>query len=188
MRETLRRTGGAIRLVAGRWDTRALAVGVGLVYLVGYSLAVGDLALTGQGGVSLVIVDAPLDRALQPIGYFSFEPIASLEAGPFAYLFSPIDAALAVVLAALVGVNLALTYLSVVEPRACGLESSLGVLAAVPALLSGAACCGPLVLLAVGVQATGVLVTGVQLLLPLAVGLLLASLVLVGRRVDPTSA
>lgn len=188
MGEPLRRTVGAVRIVASRWDARALLVATGLAYLVGYSFAVGDLALTGRGGVSLLVVDTPLDRALRSTGYLSFEPIAALEVGPLTYLFSPIDAGLAVVLATLVGINVALTYLGLVQPRACGMESSVGLVAAVPALFSGAACCGPVVLLAVGVQATGVMITGFQLLLPIAVVLLVLSVVLVGRRIDPTLA
>lgn len=68
------------------------------------------------------------------------------------------------------------------------MESSVGLLAAVPALFSGAACCGPVVLIAIGVQATGAVIAGFQLLLPIAVGLLALSVVLVGRRIDPTLA
>jgi len=188
MGEPIRRTFRALRIVASRWDGRVILVATGLAYLIGYSFAVGDLASTGRGGVSLLVVDAPLDRALQSTGYLSFEPIAALEAGPVTYLFSPIDAGLAVVLADLVGINVALTYLGLVQPRACGMEPSVGLLAAVPALLSGAACCGPVVLIAIGVQATGVLITGFQLLLPIAVVLLTLSVVLVGRRIDPTPA
>lgn len=186
MREALSRTGGALSLVAARRDARAvLAVGAS-AYLVAYSFAVGDLALTGRGGVAVLVVDDPLRRAIEPTAPFSFEPIAALGVGPFTYLFSPIDAALAVVLAVLVGVNVALSYLTVVQPRACGIDSSAGLIAAVPALLSGAACCGPVVLLALGVQATGLLVSGFEVLVPLALVFLVASLVLVGRQVDPT--
>ncbi|EMA53325.1 MULTISPECIES: hypothetical protein [Halococcus] len=188
MAESIRRTLRTLRIVASRWDARAILTLTGLAYLIGYSFAVGDLALTGRGGISLLVVDAPLDRAFQSTGYLSFEPIAAVEAGPLTYLFSPIDAGLALVLAALVGINVALTYLGLVQPRACGMESSVGLLAAVPALFSGAACCGPVVLIAIGVQATGAVIAGFQLLLPIAVGLLALSVVLVGRRIDPTLA
>jgi hypothetical protein len=99
------------------------------------------------------------------------------------YLFS-LNTVVGFGLAALVGLNLALTYLVWRQPAACGIgRSSTGLLASVPALLSGTACCGPVVLLVVGVQASGVLLTGFQLLLPIAVLLLVGSLVLVGRRV-----
>jgi hypothetical protein len=44
------------------------------------------------------------------------------------------------------------------------------------------------ILVAVGVQATGLLLTTFELLVPIAVVLLLASLLYVGRSVDPTLA
>lgn len=142
-------------------------------------------SLTGRGGVSLLVVDEPFERALQPIGYVSFEPIAALEIGSVTYLFSPIDTAFAIVLSVLVGANIALTYLGIVQPRACGLRSSSGVLAAVPALFSGIACCGPVIFLVIGVQATGLLIAGFQFLVPVAVTLLVLSLLLIGRQIDP---
>lgn len=185
MHSTLIRTATAVTVVGRRWDTRVLLIAAALAYLLAYSFAVSDLALTGRGGVSLLIVGDPFERALQPIGYFSFEPIAVLGIGSVTYLFSPIDTALAVVLSVLVGVNVALTYLGIIQPRACGLRSSTGVLAAVPALLSGAACCGPVIFLVIGVQATGLLIAGFQLLVPVAVTLLVLSLLLIGRQIDP---
>jgi hypothetical protein len=54
-----------------------------------------------------------------------------------------------------------------------------------PAVLSGTACCGPVVLIVLGIQASGVLLTAFQFLLPFAALLLVGSLVLVGRQVDP---
>ena len=89
-------------------------------------------------------------------------------------------------LAALVGGNLALTYLAWTQPAACGLgESSSGVLASLPAALSGTACCGPVVLIALGIQASGALLTAFQFLLPVSALLLAGSLVLVGRQIGP---
>jgi hypothetical protein len=155
-----------------------------LSYLLLYLATVGDLAIGGAGGVSIRVVD-DLSRAVASVGFFRFGAIAVVGIGPITYLFSPLNAALALVLAALVGANVGLTYLGVIQPRACGLESSTGVLAGVPALLSGAACCGPTILLVVGVQASATIITGFQLLVPLALLLLVGSLLVIGRQVDP---
>ena len=88
----------------------------------------------------------------------------------------------------LVGLNLALTYLAWTQPKACGIgESSSGLLAGLPALLSGTACCGPVLLLVVGIQASGVLITAFQFLLPVAALVLVGSLILVGRQITPSS-
>jgi hypothetical protein len=91
-----------------------------------------------------------------------------------------------VLVAGLVGLNLAVSYLAWTQPAACGVGGpASGLAASVPALLSGAACCGPVVLLALGIQVSGILLTTVQYLLPVAVLLLVGSLLLVCRQVDP---
>ncbi|MFB6174257.1 MAG: hypothetical protein ABEI39_06400 [Halobacteriales archaeon] len=186
MSDVLDRTAAALRAAVGRRDALLVIVGGGVGYLLVYLLAAGDLVYTGDPSASLLVADRPLQRVFSPIGYLSFEPIARIEAAGFAYLFSPVDASMALGLAALVGANLGLTYLGLVQPRACGLEGASGVVAAVPALLSGAACCGPIVLVVLGIQATSALLTGFQVLVPLAFLMLVGSLLLVGRRIDPS--
>ena len=89
------------------------------------------------------------------------------------------------IVAGLVGINLGMTYLAVRRPKACGIGAGSGLLASVPALLSGTVCCGPVVLLAVGVQATAVVLTAFVRLLPIGVALLLASLAYVAVKIDP---
>ena len=181
----LARTGAALSIAARRRDSRAVFLVATLSYLLLYLATVGDLSIVGgAGGVSVRVVD-DLSRAVASVGFFRFGAIAVVSAGPITYLFSPLNATLALVLATLVGANVGLTYLGLIQPRACGLESSTGVLAGVPALLSGAACCGPTILLVVGVQASATIITGFQLLVPLALVLLAGSLLLVGRQVDP---
>ncbi|WP_336000553.1 hypothetical protein [Halorientalis halophila] len=183
VRTALSRTRAASALVFRRGDSLAVFTVVTAIYLVTYLWAIGHLA-PGLGGFDLLVVSDPLGKLLRPeLGPFSFTPVARVALGPVTYLFS-LNTLVGLGLAALVGLNLALTYLVWRQPAACGIgRSSTGLLASVPALLSGTACCGPVVLLVVGVQASGVLLTGFQLLLPLAVALLLGSLVLVGRRV-----
>ena len=90
----------------------------------------------------------------------------------------------------LVGLNLAVAYGAWRRPAACGLPESkgaagaTGLLAGVPALLSGTVCCGPVILLVVGVQATAGLLAVFQWLLPVAVVLLVGSLFVVSRQVQ----
>jgi len=182
----LDRTRAALGVVARRWDARLVFVAATVGYLLVYLATVGDLSVAagGRGPLSVRVAD-DLSRAVASLGFFRYGAIAVASAGPVTYLFSPLNAALAAGLSVLVGANLALTYLGVVQPRACGLESSTGVLAGIPALLSGAACCGPTILFVVGVQASATVITGFQYLVPLAVVMLVGSLLLVGRRVDP---
>jgi hypothetical protein len=183
VRTAVSRTRAASALVFRRRDSLSVFALITGLYLLTYLWAIGHLA-PGLGGFDLLIVADPLGKLLRPeLGPFSFTPVARIALGPVTYLFS-LNTLVGLGLAALVGLNLALTYLVWRQPAACGIgRSSTGLLASVPALLSGTACCGPVVLLVVGVQASGVLLTGFQLLLPMAVLLLVGSLVLVGRRV-----
>lgn len=182
----LHRTAASLGVALSRRDSLAVFAVAGVGYLLTYLVTVGDVAVAPDGPGRLVVrtVD-DLSRAFAGVGFFRFDAVAVVSAGGITYLFSPLNLLVGLVLALLVGANLALTYLGVVQPKACGLEASTGVLAGVPALLSGAACCGPTILLAVGVQASATLVAGFQFLVPLAALMLVGSLLLIGRQVDP---
>lgn len=177
----------ASALALRRGDGRAVLVAVTGVYLAAYLWAVGHLN-PGLGGYGVTVVSDPLGKFLQPeLGPFTFTPIARFDVGPLSYMFS-FNTILGLGLAGLVGLNLALSYLAWRQPKACGIgERSTGLLASVPALLSGTACCGPVVLIVVGVQASGVILTAFQWMLPAAALLLVGSLVLVGRQVNPAA-
>lgn len=180
------RTYAALVAAASRRDARLVSLGLGTGYLLVYLATVGDLSV-GPGSSPLTVRTVE-DRSLafSTTGFFRFEAIALVTVGRITYLFSPLNLAVAGVLSALVGANGALSYLGIVQPRACGLEASSGVFASLPALLSGAACCGPTILLVVGIQASATLVSGFQLLVPLAGVMLVGSLLLVGRNVEPS--
>ncbi|WP_251328570.1 hypothetical protein [Haloplanus pelagicus] len=179
------RTIAAATEVFHRPDATLVAAGTAAGYLLIYLYALGHLA-PGIGGFDVTVVSGALGKFFQPeLGPFSFTPVARVSVGPVTYLFS-LNTVVGLGLAGLVGLNLGLTYLAWRRPAACGIgSSSSGVLASIPAILSGTACCGPVVLIVLGIQASGIVVTAFQFLLPIAVILLLVSLVLVGRRIDP---
>ena len=190
---TLGRLGAAVsRTIAAatevfrRPDATLVVVGTAVGYLLIYLYALGHLA-PGIGGFDVTVVSGALEKFFQPeLGPFSFTPVARVSVGPVTYLFS-LNTVLGLGIASLVGLNLGLTYLAWRQPAACGIgSSSSGFLASIPAVLSGTACCGPVVLIVLGIQASGIIVTAFQFLLPIAVVLLLGSLVLVGRQIDPT--
>lgn len=183
--ETVAGSRAATAATLRRPDARFVFVGTTVGYLGLYLYAIGHLA-PGLGGLGVTVVDDPVGQFLQPaLGPLSFTPVATVRLGPLTYLFS-FNTVLGLLLSALVGLNLALTYLAWTQPKACGIgRSSTGILASLPAVLSGTACCGPVVLIALGIQVSGVLLTTFQYLLPIAVLLLVGSLLLVGRQVDP---
>jgi hypothetical protein len=167
---------------------RDAAFGFGAVaarYLTVYLWLIDHLA-PGLGHTGATFVADPLCTFPQPaLGPFAFTPVARLTVGPVTHLFS-FNAVIGGVLAVLVGLNLALTYLVWMQPRACGIaRSSSGFIAGIPALLSGTACCGPVVLILLGIRASSALSTAFQFLLTASLLVLVGSLLLVGRQVTP---
>lgn len=98
-------------------------------------------------------------------------------------LVSPLNLVIAVGVGFLVGLNLAYSYAAFREP-ACSTGDAAGLLAGVPALAAGGACCAPVVFVVLGVQATAGLLALQTLLLPASVLALVGSLVYVPRKVD----
>lgn len=183
--DRLRLTGRTVATALRRRDGRAVFLVGALGYPLLYLASLGHLALGGRGW-SVRVVDDPLTRALRPTRPFSFEPVARVVVEPVSLLVSPLDVGVASVLAVLVGANLAVAVVVWRSPAACGVERSAGLLASIPALLTGATCCGPAVLFVVGVGATGALVTALGYATPVTALLLVGSLVLVARPVPPT--
>lgn len=183
----LTRLRDAVSLAVRRRDSLAVLAGVTAIYLLGFTYATGDLRF-GRTGWSATLVSDPLSRMFEPgPGPFTYEPIAVIETGVATVLFSPLDLLLASLIALLVGINLSLSYLAVKQPRSCGLGAGSGVAASVPALLSGSACCAPVLLIVLGIQAGGLLLAAVIWLLPVGLVALVASLVYVAGQIDPAA-
>lgn len=171
--------------VASLRHRRAGAVGLvtGLAYLVTYLWVVGHI-VPGAGDLSLVVVNDPISRAFGQTALATFEPVARLTLGPIAWLIAPINVLIGLLLGLLVAANLAVVVFARAQPAACEAPSSrVGAIAGLPALLSGAACCGPTVLFALGVAGAGAFVGPIAALLPVSALLLVAGLVLASRSV-----
>lgn len=179
----LRNTGVAVRGALGRRDGRAIAGSVALGYFVLLEWVSTNLGV-GDGSVGVLVVDDPLATATKQMVPFQFEPIALLSLGPVEYLFSPLTAAIAAAVAVLVGINIAVSWVVWRGPQACRVNPGVGAVAGLPGLLSGFVCCGPTVLLVIGVQASAGLVVALQWALPVAVLLLVGSLLWVGWQVE----
>lgn len=184
MPEMTSATARAIRFALARRDGRVVALAVTVGYLVAYLVGTRSL-VSGTGEFGIRVAAQPLSLVFRRNGIASFEPIALLELGALRLLVSPPELLIGMSIAALVGLNGTLTYLAWRQPAACGISPGVGAVAAVPALLSGSACCAPVVLLVLGIQASGILLVAVDVLLPAAVLLLVGSLVLVSRRIEP---
>lgn len=157
------------------------AVGSGMVYLVLYLVALQDISLGGRG---FRFLSADLGRMFERTGAFTFEPIAQLTLPGVTILLSPVNILIGIGVAGLVGLNLAVTLLAFHRPAACSFNRSTGVLASVPALLAGSACCAPAIVLLLGLQLSAAMVTVFQVLIPASGILLLITLKLVLDRTD----
>lgn len=191
----VRRTGVAVRAALARRDGRATFATVAAAYVLAYNAGIRHLGLRGSEGAGIgsgpafdvLVVSEPLARAARRVGPFQYEPVALVTVGPVEYLFSPVNAAIGLTLAALVGVTLATSVVAWRGPEACRIGAGAGAAAGVPGLLSGFACCGPTLLLVIGVQASAGLLAAVQWFLPLSVVGLVGTLLWVGSRVDPAA-
>ena len=180
VRQRTRTTWAAIGLLLGRPLGVALSVAVAVGYLGSYLWATDLLSVRSGLGVSWLVIDDPLGRLFDRTGPVSFEPVALLDLWVVRVLVAPIDLVIGSVLALLVGINLGLVYLAIVQPKACGMGAGSGLLASIPALLSGSACCGPMIAIVLGIQLGGTALTVLPWLLPIGVVLLVGSSLYVG--------
>lgn len=184
-RRRLAATGSVARGVLRRRGSLAVFAGVTAGYLLAFLWLLGDMIVATEVGFSAFVVEDPLARALRPApGAFLFQPVALLELGVVVWELSPLNTLLGAGIAALVGFNLAFSYLAVTQPRSCGLSTGAGVLAAVPGLFAGSTCCAPVLLLVVGIQASGLVLAAFAWLLPVSVLLLLSTLLYVAGKID----
>ena len=155
-------------------NSRRVAVAVGLIYALGYLYALGDLSAAFRPVWDLRLGDPA--RLLDQRALFQFEAIAMLQAGALVWLISPLNLLIAGVLGALLALNIDGAWALWQRPAACGIGArSSGVLAAVPALAAGGACCAPSLLLLLGIPGLGAFAALFAWLVPLSLLLLVAS-------------
>lgn len=166
---------------------RLVLLSVTLVYLGTFLWLLEDLVIDRGAGFGIEVLNDPIGLAFQPgPGPYTHEAMAIVDLGVATWFLSPLNLLLAVGISLLVGLNIALSFLAVTQPKSCGVSASAGIVASVPALLAGTACCAPLLLLVLGIQAGGLFLLGFTLLLPAGAVLLLGTLVYLAGQVDPT--
>lgn len=162
---------------------RRLTGAIGAFYLVAFLVALQDIS---PGGSGFRLLSAEWTRMFERTGTITFEAVVQVTVPGLTILLSPLNILIGVVLAALAGLNLAVTWMAFRQPRACRFNRSAGILASLPALLAGGACCAPAIVLILGLQLSSLFVTVFQVLIPVSAALLVVTLVMVLRRTDPT--
>jgi len=158
------------------WAIRVGSIGLAAVYFVALLWLTGDLSRVPMAAWSFDLADAWATLWLKPRGVFYFEAIAVAQAGPWMLLLSPLNLAIAALLAVLVGANIHGAGMLYRQPAQCSVRgANVGILAALPALLAGGACCAPALLLVIGLPSLGALAGLIGWLIPLAIALLALS-------------
>lgn len=151
-----------------------LALGVTtLVYLLLYLVALGDLSFDNTvrpfDAWLAPMADELWTRARVP---FQFEAVAVVELPLATWLVSPLNMLVGFALGSLAGLQLALTRIAWRCARSCGLRPTAGLLAALPALLAGHACCVPALFVLLSLQVTATVIAVMSIMIPLALVLM----------------
>lgn len=179
MRGPFGQTRRVVARVLARNRYRRLVAAVGILYLVVFLIALGNITpSTGEFSVTTGSPAAMFRRT----GLLLFDAVARIRTPLFTLLVSPLNIAMGLVISFLVGLNLTMTYIAWRQPKACPVNKATGVFGLAPALLAGGACCAPTILLILGIQATAAFITAVQWMIPLALALLVGSLALIARK------
>lgn len=153
-----------------------------------YLLAIGDIVPDGRTSApwAEVAPDWP-ERMWHARAPYLFEPVLSIHPLPqLTVLLSPVNLLLGGLLAALVGLNVTVATYAAAQATSCRRTGYGRLLAALPALFTGAACCVPTVLIVLGSSTATVLLPAVaalrMLFYPLSLALLALTLVWGPRR------
>lgn len=174
---------GKLRAILGIPFYRRLAAALGAVYLVLFLVALQDITAGGRG---FQLLTTDWIRMFDRTGAIAFEPIARVTLPGLTILLSPLNILIGLVLAVLAGLNLMVTWIAFRQPKACGFNRSTGIIASLPALVAGSACCAPAIVLILGLQISSLFISVFQALIPASIVLLVVALVAMLRRTDPT--
>lgn len=152
------------------FPAKTIARIIAISYLLSYLFLIGDIDIGASGWRWMLL---PID-SMQPFAQRSllhFEAVAMVELGWFTVLVSPIN----IIIASVLGMLLALNVYGVMSMRtqACQLSRSRSSISALPALLTGGACCAPSLFLVLGISGLGALISYIGWLLPISALLLL---------------
>lgn len=155
---------------------------VAFFYTVFYLIGIRDIKITSIDNISFTAGN--LANIFRSTGSFQFEPIYRIIIPPVSIFISPVNILIGLILGTLVGINVLLIYLLLNSPKSCKISESAGLVSSVPAIISGTACCGPIIFIIFGIQATGLIISVFQILIPLSFILLSVSSYLVYRRLE----
>lgn len=152
-----------------------------LVYLFLYLWIIGQLIFLIHS-FDLEILPSWNELLFKQRSPFLFESFGVLYLYKIA-VFLSLNLLLGIILSFLVAANIVISVYSFIALRLKGLKGFGMLVGTIPALLSGAACCTPLLILLLGVQLSATILSVFAFLVPIAILLLLGSLWLGLRRI-----
>ncbi|MGY5875180.1 MAG: hypothetical protein RTU30_05500 [Candidatus Thorarchaeota archaeon] len=178
--DTMRESAFQVRQVMSSRRSKVIAISIAFVYLMLYFAITGLYSFyPGEAGFSIHILEnwpALIFRERAP---YNWEPIGIISIGGLDIFLSVPNIILGFVIGLLVGVNIAVSVYTYTHRTLCRIDPSRSMLSAVPALLTGFACCGPTLLISLGIASASItiaFVTILPLFLPMALIGLVASL------------
>jgi hypothetical protein len=107
---------------------------------------------------------------------FLFESIGVIYLGPIKLFLSIGNFLIALILGVLVGANISVSYFSFRSLSLRGTKGFVSLIGTIPAIIGGAACCVPTLILVIGLQLTATLAAIWSYFVPLSAFLLLVSI------------
>lgn len=154
------------------------AWGIALIYVLVFQFAIADLTIDGASRpFAFLTLPNWADVVFRQRVPFQFESVAIVEGPFFVWLLSPMNIAIGAALGLLTGAQVALVGIARKCAVSCGLRPVAGIVAGLPGLFAGSACCAPLLFVVLGIQLTASLITLIGLLIPVAFLLLIGGLV-----------
>ena len=191
MQEMLKESFIQIRLAVSSKRSKVIATAVSFLYLSFYLAITGIITINFETGtLNLFISEDWMSLILRERAPFNWEPIGILSIGILDIYLAIPNIIFGLIVGVLVGINIAISAYTYRTRDLCKINPSSSVLTAVPALLTGVACCGPTFLLSLGVASATLSIAFISilpLLFPIAIIGLIASLFWSGRRLSKAS-
>jgi hypothetical protein len=160
-------------------------------YLVIYSLITGILVISlNDAGFSLLIVENWPSLIFRTRAPFNWEPIGLLSLGGVQIFLALPNIIFGLIVGLLVGANMSVSIYTYRARNVCKIDPSRSVAVAIPALLTGVACCGPTFLLSLGIASASLsaaFVSVLPFLFPIALVGLALSLIWSGWKLSQTT-
>ena len=184
---TVRQSLHEVRQALTSRRSRAILSIVAISYFLFYLVVTGIITFSSQGTFNLFISDSWPSLILRERTPFNWEPIGFLSIGFITFFLAIPNIVFGILTAVLVGANISVSAYTYSARKTCKINPSQSVLAAVPALLTGVACCGPTFLLSLGIASATVTVAFVSVLpflFPIALIGLVGALFWAGWRIN----